>query len=219
MSWKFCNNGINYKELIFPLHNDERDYSDAAKLIWNKVILHTVDREVITMGLPYLPKCDVISLVEQVRKGVLTSSIKDVGFNKIMQSQNQWKLQISHKLHKVHFEKYKKEFTITRILGTPYRVSKYKDFIVVDGRQLRDELENNGWKYSGVAAQCVVGPNDFYMDGPLSNLPKYLDLVYLLHENPELTQADKDLYFPQCSWWKLKDSNAIRMQADLAGVR
>jgi hypothetical protein len=200
--WFFKQNGINFRNLMCALHNDAVDYTDAAQ-----VILIKPEREepYLLLGLPFIEGHVVVDLISCVCSGQVTEYIQTIRCPKIIHSQREWLTQISHKIKPLHYEKYKVELPFTKILNTGYRYGMYKDFLVICGRTLAEPLKDRGWKHE-IRDVVIVGKNDWYVHCDLAQYPKYVDLVYQLHNNgQDITKIDQPYFFPTSNFWTQKD--------------
>lgn len=170
----------------YNLHNTEIDYFDAAHI----QVSEYGGRQFVQVAMPLLrdtPQVDYATLAVREIKVLPT-------YNKDIQAAKAWFKEIYHYL------RHQKElFKFTKIVGTAWRTSQYKEFTLFCGRRLQEPLIRQGWKHETTSV-VVVSKNDFYMRGCGEDY-KYLT---------ELAHAGNTSVLPVTHFWENKDKYKLR---------
>jgi len=175
----------------YSLHNDNRDYFDAAHI----QVANNFGYDQIEVAMPL-----GINDAEHYPIRILNGVAGLPNYNKDIQSAKIWFKDIYHNLRHQ-----KQLFKFIRILGTAWRYCEYKGFKLFCGRRLEEPLKEYGWKHETTSVM-IIGERDWFC---CCKGHEYKGLCGLLEE------IDISC-FAQSPFWQKKDEMAIRIQNDLA---
>ena len=208
MSWIFKYAGEDFRVLQCPLHLDGRDFTQAASLTYNrwKGSPAFLNQTFISFSLPFLPREQVDCLLEVLLRSRNILGIQHFRSVRDMEATRCWLSELTHKLHPIHAEKYKKELIIKKVAGTPHRVVKYKELFAIVGRTLADPLKDNAWKNAS-PVKAVIGKEDWYLRCELQDVAKWIDRIYAFHTGQPIEAS-----LERTPWWEGKDKTVLLLQ-------
>ncbi len=172
----------------FQLHNTEEDYFNAAHI----QVANTLGHVQIQVAMPFSSNLEE---GQQFPNSILTGVEHLKAYNKEVKSAKVWFKEVYHYL------KHRKElFKFTKVVGTAWRISNYKEFTVFCGRRLEEPLKDNGWRHE-TSSVLVLCKDDFYISCRENEYKYLVQAAY----NQTYSPRHYEQTFPKVSFWEAKD--------------